>query len=731
MSQHSVELQVEGMTCASCVSRIENALHKVKGVASATVNLATEQVAIKASGATTLEMLMAAVQKAGYKAKPIDRKNATKQTTQKPNGSWPIVVCALLTLPLVLPMAFPLFGYQAMLPGWMQFALATPIQFLFGWRFYRAGWHAARSLTGNMELLVAIGTSAAWGLSTYLLLTHNGQTPLHLYYEASAAVITLVLVGKWMEARAKSQTADAIAALQALQPSEANVLAGSIEVPTPIEQVSIGDIVVVRPGERIPVDGLIKKGMSHIDESMITGESLPMPKEQGDSVTGGAINQEGFLHIETTATGTETVLSKIVQQVESAQAVKAPIQKMVDKVSAVFVPVVLLISLMTFVIWFGITGNIEQGLMNAVAVLVIACPCALGLATPTAIMVGTGVAARNGILIKDAIALEKAHAVNTVAFDKTGTLTVGKPTLVVFQPTVASAEPSALAIAAAIQSNSEHPLAQAVIDYAWQYGQGESMSADQIEALPGRGIRATVKGESYLIGSSRLLSELKAGNAQLEKQAQKLAADGRTVSWLLKENAQEAEILALMAFGDQIKPEAKAAIDRLHELGIQTVMLTGDNAGSANVVARELGIQKVLSNLLPGDKLDEIRQLSRNGATVAMVGDGVNDAPSLSAADVGMSMSTGSDLAMQAAAITLMRGDPRLVADALDISRRTQAKIKQGLFWAFAYNALGIPLAALGLLSPIVAGAAMAFSSVSVVANALTIRNWKQNSRHS
>lgn len=725
MKEQNFEFQVEGMSCASCVGRVEKALSAVPGVKEASVNLAIERATVQTAEGVSFAQLIAAIQKAGYKAHAVKENRAVTQTKTSNFEAWTIVLSVLLTLPLVGPMMLSPFGIHWMPSGWVQFALATPVQFIIGWRFYKSAFMAIKAATGNMELLVEIGTSAAWGLSTYVLFhTQEGENP-HLYYEASAAVITLILFGKWLENRAKKQTTEAINALNALRPTVASVLVGDEEIATPIERVVVGDLVVVRPGERIPIDGEIKQGSSHIDESLITGESLPVSKTVGDSVVGGSINKEGVLHVSTTAVGAETMLSRIVRLVESAQAAKAPIQKLVDKVSAVFVPIVLVIALITLTVWFGISGDVEQAVINAVAVLVIACPCALGLATPTSIMVGTGVAARNGILIKDAIALEKAHSVNTVAFDKTGTLTAGKPTLATFEAATPENKDKTLQIVAALQSNSEHPLAHAVLDYVASLGQKSRLNAENIEVLPGRGIKGSVENQTFYLGSSRLLEEGHVAHPTLQKKAEELANQGRTVSWLLKENEGELNIEALLAFGDEIKPESFEAVRRLKELGIQTVMLTGDNAGSASAVAKELGIEVVKSNLLPSDKLNEIENLKAEGRIVAMVGDGLNDAPSLSAADVGMVMSTGTDVALQAAGITLMRGDPRLIADALDISHRTEQKIKQGLFWAFAYNVLGIPLAAIGFLSPVIAGAAMAFSSVSVVTNALLLRKWK------
>ena len=719
-----VTLQIEGMTCASCVARVEKALLKVPGVLYASVNLATERAAVQALSTLPVSALKTAVEKAGYVAKDVQSTNPPDRQRLPP--WWPVALSAALSLPLLAPMLLALLGVDWMLGPWTLWALATPVQFVLGWRFYRAGWKAVRAGAGNMDLLVALGTSAAYGLSVYLLVKHVGHGMPHLYFEASAAVITLVLLGKWLEGRAKRQTTEAIRALNALRPATARVQRDGVEIEVPAEDVVVGDRVLVRPGERLPVDGEVMQGRSHVDESLITGESQPVTKAIGDKVTGGSINEEGALTILTLAVGTETTLARIIRMVESAQAGKAPIQRIVDRVSAVFVPVVLGIAVLTLVAWMMATGNWEQAVINAVAVLVIACPCALGLATPTAIMAGTGVAAQHGILIKDAQALELAHAVTTVAFDKTGTLTDGHPSLVAVLPAAGQTRDEVLSLSAALQQTSEHPLARAVMAkvLADRLVVPEALEA---RALPGRGLEASVRGQALVLGSGRLLRELGVGAGALAADAQRLEGDGRTVSWLLRKDGETAQLLGLLAFGDAVKASARDAVARLHELGIATVMLTGDNRGSASAVARELGIPDFRAEVLPGDKAAIVQALRAEGKVVAMVGDGINDAPALAAADVGIAMSTGTDVAMATAGITLMRGDPRLVADALDVSRRTYATIKRGLFWAFAYNAVGIPLAAFGLLNPVIAGAAMAFSSVSVVGNALLLRRWRSS----
>ena len=717
-------LDIVGMTCASCSARVEKALGKVPGVLEANVNFATEQATVKLAHGTAPAALIAAVERAGYAAHlPAPTGEAPAAPARTLPDWWPVALAMALSLPLVLPMLAMPFGVHWMLPGWVQFALATPVQFWLGARFYRAGWKALRAGSGNMDLLVAVGTSAAYGLSLYLLLTQPGA---HLYFEASAMVISLVLLGKWLEARAKRQTTEAIRALQALRPATARVRHDGVDRDLPIDAVRVGDVVVIRPGERVPVDAEVIEGDSQVDEALLTGESLPVDKRPGDALTGGAINAHGLLVARTTATGTETVLARIIRLVEDAQAAKAPIQRLVDRVSAVFVPVVMAIALVTFVGWWLADASLETAILNAVAVLVIACPCALGLATPTAIMAGTGVAARHGILIKDAEALERAYRVTTVVFDKTGTLTDGKPQLAACVPAPGANRADVLALAAGLQTGSAHPLARAVLDAAAADGVAARPTNGQ-QAIAGRGVAGEIDGTTWWLGNRRLMQENGVDPAGLDAAADGEAAAGRSVSWLA--NATDRRAVGVLAFGDAVKAGAADAVARLASQGIVSVMLTGDNRGAADAAARALGIERVFAEVLPGDKAAQVAALKADGATVAMVGDGINDAPALAAADVGIAMASGSDVAMHTAGITLMRGDPARVADAIDISKRTYAKIRQNLFWAFAYNVVGIPLAALGYLNPVIAGAAMAFSSVSVVTNALTLKRWKPTGR--
>ena len=752
----SLDIGIKGMTCASCVGRVERALKKVPGVQDASVNLATESARIVFAPSEQMEALLRrAVRDAGYE--PVAADAALAGPDPSPwAGFLPVALGLALSAPLVLPMLGDFFGQHWMLAPWLQFARATPVQFVLGARFYKAGWHALLALSGNMDLLVALGTTAGWALSMWLWLTAAPGTMPHLYFESAALVVTLVLLGKWLEARAKRQTTAAIRALHALRPDVAHLLGQDGEVDVPVAEVLPGDHLVVRPGERLPVDGVVLEGRTQVDESLLTGEPLPVSKDVGAALTGGAINGEGRIVMQVKAVGAETVLARIIRLVEDAQAAKAPIQRLVDQVSAVFVPVVVVVSVITLLAWY-LTGHpFELAVIHAVAVLVIACPCALGLATPAAIMAGTGVAAKFGILIKDAQALELAHKVDTVAFDKTGTLTVGRPRLTALllagEPWSASASqsvsasPSAnaprlgdsaahqavLAAAASLQSGSEHPLARAVVALAQERGLPIA-PPNNVRAVPGRGTEGEVGAIRYFVGSLPWLQERQVSLGDLAGAATHLQAQGATVSAMVENSSDGLHLRALLAFGDEPKPGAKEALAGLRQRGLRLVMISGDNRGAAEAMARRLGLRpedgEVMAEVLPGDKAARVMALKAGGHVVAMVGDGVNDAPALAAADVGLAMSNpgggGTDVAMHAAGITLMRGDPALVAGALDISDRTVAKIRQNLFWAFAYNVAGIPLAALGFLNPVVAGAAMALSSVSVMSNALLLKRWK------
>jgi Cu+-exporting ATPase len=701
----------------------------VPGVQDATVNLATESARITFAPGEQMEArLRRAVRDAGYEPRTPAQMDAADDASPWA-GFAPVAAGLLLSAPLVLPMLGDLFGQHWMLPAWVQFMLATPVQFILGARFYKAGWHALLALTGNMDLLVAIGTTAGWALSMWLWLTAAPGTMPHLYFEGSAVVVTLVLLGKFLEARAKRQTTTAIRALHALRPDVAHLIGLDGEMEVPVAEVMVGDRIVVKPGERFPVDGALREGQTQVDESMLTGEPLPVPREPGDRLTGGSINGEGRVVLQVTAVGSETVLSRIIRLVEDAQAAKAPIQRLVDQVAAVFVPVVLVVALATLLTWLWWAGApFETAVIHAVAVLVIACPCALGLATPAAIMAGTGVAAKHGILIKDAQALELAHKVDIVAFDKTGTLTLGRPLLTALVSIEGADKDALLKAAASLQSGSEHPLARAVVAAAKAKGMAFD-APDNVRAVPGRGSEGEVGVRSVLIGSLRWMEELGVALGPLAARAAELQQQGATVSAMAERTTAGLTLRALMAFGDEPKPGAQAGLAALRARGIKPVMISGDNRGAAEAMARRLGLRpedgEVMAEVLPGDKAALVAKLKQGGQTVAMVGDGVNDAPALVAADVGLAMGNGTDVAMHAAGITLMRGDVGLVAAALDISDRTVAKIRQNLFWAFAYNVAGIPLAALGYLNPVVAGAAMALSSVSVMSNALLLKRWR------
>ncbi|MDE1935977.1 heavy metal translocating P-type ATPase [Bradyrhizobium sp.] len=719
MLRETRELAVSGMTCATCAGRVEKALSAVPGVTRAEVNLASEKASVEGiAGILKAVDLVTAIERAGYGAELLtgdverDKQLLAAEERRFKHETWLIAVATALSAPLLLPM----FGI--MLPAWLQLTLATPVQFVIGARFYVAAWKALRVFTGNMDLLVSLGTSAAYFYSLYLMIA--APHGAHLYFEAAAVVIALIMVGKWLEARAKRSTTVAIQTLMSLRPDKARVERDGAEIEVPVAAVAIGDVVVIRPGEKLPVDGIVIGGRSEVDESLLTGESFPVEKNPGDGVTGGSINGRGLLRVQTAAVGTQSTLSRIIALVENAQAKKPPVQRLVDRVAAVFVPVVVGVAFLAFLGWWLIAGNFSAGVIAAVAVMVIACPCSLGLATPTALMVGTGAAAKAGILIRDAEALERAHRLDTVILDKTGTVTEGKPAITDILSNGIN-ETDLLTLAAAAQKGSEHPLARAVLAKA----EGMALPAlEEFQSHAGIGLTALVNGRQLAIGNRRLMQEVGVRIDGMESQAASLEEEGRTVMWVAAVDAP-ARVLGLIAVADPLKPTATAAVQRLHAMGIETLLLTGDNERTATAVAAQLGIKRVLAGVLPAEKAAEVQRLQAQGRHVGMVGDGVNDAPALAAADIGIAMGTGADVAMQTAGITLMRGDPLLIGDAIAVSRATYSKIRQGLFWAFIYNIIGMPAAALGLLNPVVAGGAMALSSVSVVTNALLLRRWR------
>jgi Cu+-exporting ATPase len=718
-----ISLDVQGMSCASCVKRVEDALKKNPAVISASVNLASEKARIEfEENKISEQKIISLIRGAGYSATLPHQKLKNDKIKNHSYDRLVILLSGLLTLPLLLPMLLKPLGVDLSISPWTQLVLAAPIQFFFGLRFYKSAWAAIKARTGNMDLLITLGTSASFGLSLYLMMTKTphtvGHLP-HLYFESSAVIMTMVLLGKYLESRAKRQTTEAIEALQSLQVADARVIVNGKILKKLLADLKIGDTVVVKPGENIPVDGVIIWGETDVNESLITGESQPRMKKINDNVIGGSINGDGLIHISVSALGAETTLSRIIQMVEDAQIHKAPIQRLVDKVTAWFVPTILALAGLTLGGYLLFNGNWEQGIVNAVAVLVIACPCALGLATPTAIMAGTGVAARAGILIKDAEALELTHKLSMIAFDKTGTLTEGRPSVVYYKCFHIS-EDQFLALLGSIQSGSEHPLSTAVMKFVLSKNI-PTLPASFMKAIPGVGMEAVIENKKYLLANRGYLETNHLLSDQIRTESRNREMLGETVSFLIHEK----EILGLISFKDQIKKTAPATITMLKSLGIQTVMLTGDNHDSASIVANELGIDFLRSELRPEQKVETLKEWRSSGSIVGMVGDGINDAPALASADVGIAMATGTDVAMHSAGITLMHGNPLLIPDAVSISKRTYSKIKQNLFWAFIYNILGIPLAALGYLGPELAGMAMALSSVSVVTNSLLLRKWK------
>lgn len=708
--QRTIHLSIGGMTCASCSARLEKVLGRQAGVDHATVNLATEEALI--SGDAAVSDLIKAIEKAGFLAtEQVDDLDRDEDRRKAGREKFLVIIAISLSLPFVFQMGFMVTGGSLHLNPVFQLMLGTFFQFVIGARFYKPALSALKQLSGNMDLLVVMGTLAAWGLSTYKVLTGHGvESPL--YFEASAMVITLVLLGKWLETRAKGSTLEAVRSLMALKPDRALVERNGQQIDIPAAHVRVGEVVIVRPGDRFPTDGLVIEGQSEADESLLTGETLPVAKGPGDKVTAGAINGDGLLRVETARVGQDTALAHIIDLVKGAQGSKAPVQARVDKVAAIFVPIVVVIALGTFAGWMMLGAVYEEAVINAVTVLVIACPCALGLATPTAIMVGTGQAARFGILIKDATAFEAAASLKTIAFDKTGTLTEGKPVVERVMPLKEGTEQALINLAASAGQGSHHPLSQAIGEKA----KGQPLAPiSEFKAVPGKGLTAIVDGQPVTLGSARMMEEAGFALPSLGEDWQ-----GLTMVWV----AAGDQLAGVFGLTDQPRHDAPQTIQALHRQGIQTVMLTGDREGVAQTVAVRLGIDLVKAQLLPEDKIRTLRQIAEKGP-VAMVGDGINDAPALAEADVGIALGTGTDVALHASGITLMQ--PRLmgVVNAISISRALKSKINQNLFWAFAYNIVALPLAAMGQLSPVVAGAAMALSSVSVVTNALFLKRWR------
>lgn len=733
VAPQSVQLQIGGMTCAACSGRIEKALNKLPGV-TATVNLATEIARVSlnpGAGATMVNDLIAAVAKAGYGAREISEAGRAEEKARKLAAYhaelrmfW---ISAALTLPLVLQMGPMFWGDHAeFVPRWLQLLLATPVQFWVGKRFYIAAWHALRGGGANMDVLVALGTSMAYFFSAVVTLLSLDQ---HVYFEASAAIITLVLLGKLMEARAKGKTSAAIEALIKLQPKTARVERDGAIVEVDASSLKVGDIFIVRPGENLPVDGIVIEGTSNVNEAMLTGESLPITKQAGARVYAATLNQQGLLKCRATGVGAHTQLAAIIHLVEEAQGSKAPIQRLADVISGIFVPVVVIISTLTLIFTWWLAGEFVPALVNAVAVLVIACPCALGLATPTAIMVGAGRGAQAGVLVKNAAALEQAEKIQVLIVDKTGTLTEGKPAVTDIVPARLISEHALMQVAATLEQGSEHPLAKAVMERAVSMNIRPQTVTD-FTAVTGSGITARIDGIDYILGSPRFLREHDA-LINDDSSIAVLQGEGKTVIGVAASpkgtsgTSGTFEVLGYIAIADRLRNTSAQAVRRLQSMGIEVIMLTGDNPATAAAIAKQVGISTYRAEVLPQDKAAEVRKMKMGGKFIGMVGDGINDAPALAAADVGFAIGAGSDVAIEAADITLMRNDLMSVGDAISLSRATLGKIRQNLFFAFIYNVLGIPLAAIGLLNPVIAGAAMAMSSVSVVSNSLLLKRWR------
>lgn len=728
--ESKADLKLKGMTCAACAARIEKRLSKLEGVQKATVNFATEKASVEYdSSRVKISDMIKAVDALGYNAERAEDLSRDREKEQREKEirklRTELIISAVLSSPLIMAMLLTLLSIDlAFLHNeYFQLIIATPIQFIIGARFYRNAYHALRAKSANMDVLIAMGTSAAYFFSIYNAFfkpMEEGMMMKELYFEAAAVIITLILLGKYLEAVAKGKTSEAIKKLMGLQAKTARVLRNGTEEDIPIEEVELGDIVIVRPGEKVPVDGRMIEGNSSIDESMLTGESLPVEKKAGDYVIGATINKFGAFKFEATKIGKDTALSQIIKMVEDAQGSKAPIQKIADQVSGIFVPIVIGIAVLTFLIWYLAVGNFSMAIISAVAILVIACPCALGLATPTAIMVGTGKGAENGILIKGGEHLEMAYKLNAVVLDKTGTITKGQPevTDVIALGELDSSD--VLRLAAIAEKSSEHPLGVAIYEKG-KKDLGSLPDPGRFEAIPGRGVTALVEGRELIIGTRKLMLEKGIDTSDLETAISRLEDEGKTAMLMAVDNVME----AIIAVADTLKESSQEAIKELQQMDIEVYMLTGDNKRTANAIAKQAGIVNVLAEVLPEHKAEEVEKLKKQGKKVAMVGDGINDAPALATADIGMAIGTGTDVAIEAADITLMRGDLRTIPAAIRLSRKTMRKIKQNLFWAFIYNIIGIPIAALGLLNPIIAGGAMAFSSVSVVTNSLSLKRFK------